>query len=105
MDYIKKDATTLSVVEHQEIDFAQHEEIRKLNVVQGSKIDNLTLAMFGNPADKNDKGTKQKVDEMYEVLVGTGIVKKVLSWTFGVIVAIVSFAYLVFSFVKDVRDK
>lgn len=95
---------------HQRDDFSQHEEIRRLNVQQtkkiewqGENIDRLTLAMFGNPDDKNDIGTKDKVDEIYKLLVAGNVITKTLAWAFGVVVAVISAGYMIFSFVKDVK--
>jgi len=103
-----KEKTLIEI--HQDNDFAQHEEIRRLNVQQGKNlmsqgesINRLTLAMFGNPDDIKDKGTKVKVDEIYELLVAGNVIKKTLAWVFGVLVAVISAAYMIYNFVRDVK--
>jgi hypothetical protein len=97
---------------HECNDFAQHEEIRRLNVqqgknlaTQGESLNRLTLAMFGNPDDAKDKGTKEKVDEMYDILVAGGVIRKTLAYTFGLIVAVVSAGYMMYKFYTDVNKK
>ena len=94
---------------HQDNDFAQHEEIRRMNVQQTRKIDGqsgsidrLTLAMFGNP-DSKEKGTKEKVDEIYDLLIAGNTIRKTLAWAFGVIVAIIYALSLAFNFFKDIK--
>ena len=92
------------IADHQKNDFSQHEEIRKQNLKQSESIEKLTLAMFGDPLTR-DKGTKEKVDEMYEILVAGGVIRKTLAWVFGVLVALMGAATMVTSFLKDIREK
>jgi hypothetical protein len=94
---------------HQADDFAQHEEIRRLNVlqgkniaIQGESIERLTRAMFGEK-DSKELGTKEKVDEIYELLVAGGVIKKTLAWTFGTIVSIGAAFYMFFNIWKDFK--
>jgi hypothetical protein len=95
---------------HQINDFAQHEEIRRLNVQQtkkidgqGESIDRLSFAMFGNPDDKDDIGTKAKVDEIYKLLIAGNTIKKFMAWLFGAIMAAMGAIYLIFKMYKDVK--
>ena len=94
---------------HENNDFAQHEEIRRLNVIQtkniaiqSESIDRLTRAMFGEK-DSKELGTKEKVDEIYELLVAGGVIKKTLAWTFGAIVSVGAAMYMFFNFWKDLN--
>lgn len=94
---------------HESNDFAQHEEIRRLNVIQtkniaiqSESIDRLTRVMFGEK-DSKEMGTKEKVDEIYELLVAGGVIKKTLAWVFGAIVSVGAAMYMFFSFWKDLN--